>query len=46
MNTTEFIGFKIAIHRQEYHPHPNAEGYFGQVGQSIDFALDEVSSNY
>jgi hypothetical protein len=46
MNTTESIGFKVAVHRQDYTPHPNNEGYFGEVGQSIDFAVNEARFNW
>jgi hypothetical protein len=42
MNTTESVGFKIAVHPQEYSPFPNMWGHFGDVGRSIDFVLSEA----
>jgi hypothetical protein len=42
MNTTESVGFKIAVHPQELAPFPNTQGYFGEVGRSIDFVLSEA----
>jgi hypothetical protein len=45
LNSTESKGFKIAMHSQDYNPFPNTEGYFGDVGKSIDFILSEASFN-
>jgi hypothetical protein len=42
MNSTESKGFKVVMHSQNYHPHPNNEGYLGDVGQSIDFVISEA----
>jgi hypothetical protein len=42
MNSTESKGFKVVMHSQNYHPHPNNEGYLGDVGQSIDFVIGEA----
>jgi hypothetical protein len=46
MNSTESKGFKVAIHRQDYTPFPNNEGYLGDVGQSIDFVIGEASFSW
>jgi hypothetical protein len=43
MNSTESKGFKVVVHLQDYHPHPNNEGYLGDIGQSIDFIVSEAS---
>ncbi|KAI6219489.1 hypothetical protein M3Y99_01661500 [Aphelenchoides fujianensis] len=41
LHSTESKGFKIVPHAQDYAPFPNTEGYFGAVGESIRFVLDE-----
>ncbi|KAI6203952.1 Degenerin [Aphelenchoides besseyi] len=41
LNSTESKGFKVVLHDQDYNPFPNTEGYFGAVGESIRFIVEE-----
>jgi hypothetical protein len=40
--STEYAGFKVVVHPQEYSPFPNTEGYFAAVGTSVKFSMSQV----
>ncbi|KAI6215720.1 hypothetical protein M3Y94_00417800 [Aphelenchoides besseyi] len=39
--STEYVGFKIVIHDQDYNPFPNTEGYMSSVGKASRLAASE-----
>ncbi|KAI6224397.1 Degenerin unc-8 [Aphelenchoides fujianensis] len=39
--STEYVGFKVVIHPQDYSPFPNTEGYMSAVGSAARLAASE-----